>query len=80
MPTNLDCHHSFCKLRSKPYPVCLLVGLFGLIMPVFPGLVIMWLGTLVYALIQNAADKMTGWDWFAFALITLLMIVRQHRG
>ena len=30
---------------------------------------------LVYALIQNAADKMTGWDWFAFALITILMIV-----
>ena len=53
----------------------LLVGLFGLIMPVFPGLVIMWLGTLVYAIIQNAADKMTGWDWFAFALITVLMIV-----
>lgn len=53
----------------------LLVGLFGLIIPVFPGLVIMWLGTLVYALIQNAADKMTGWDWFAFVLITILMIV-----
>lgn len=53
----------------------LLVGLFGLIMPVFPGLVIMWLGTLVYALIQSSADKMTGWDWFAFALITILMIV-----
>jgi hypothetical protein len=52
----------------------LLVGLLGLIVPVFPGLTIMWLGTLVYALIQNAADKMTGWDWFLFALITLLMI------
>jgi uncharacterized protein len=35
----------------------------------------MWLATLVYALIQGAADKMTGWDWFAFAIITLLMIV-----
>lgn len=52
----------------------LLVGLFGLIVPVFPGLTIMWLATLVYALIKNSADKMTGWDWFAFALITLLMI------
>ena len=52
----------------------LLVGLFGLIVPVFPGLTIMWLATLVYALIQNAANKMTGWDWFAFAVITLLMI------
>jgi uncharacterized protein YqgC (DUF456 family) len=52
----------------------LLVGLAGLIVPVFPGLTIMWLATLVYALIQNAADKMTGWGWFAFAFITLLMI------
>jgi uncharacterized protein YqgC (DUF456 family) len=52
----------------------LLVGLFGLIVPVFPGLTIMWLATLVYALVQNAADKMTGWDWFAFVIITLLMI------
>ena len=52
----------------------LLVGLAGLIIPVFPGLTVMWLATLVYALIQNASDKMTGWDWFAFAIITLLMI------
>ena len=52
----------------------LLVGLFGLIMPVFPGLTVMWLAALVYALIQNAAGKMTGWDWFAFVIITLLMI------
>ena len=53
----------------------LLVGLFGLVVPVFPGLTVMWLATLVYALIQNAAHLMTGWDWFAFAVITLLMIV-----
>lgn len=53
----------------------LLVGLAGLIVPVFPGLTIMWLATLVYALIQNAAEQMTGWDWVAFAFITFLMIV-----
>jgi uncharacterized protein YqgC (DUF456 family) len=53
----------------------LLVGLVGLIVPVFPGLTVMWLGTLVYALIQNAAGLMTGWDWFIFGIITLLMIV-----
>ncbi len=52
----------------------LIVGLLGLIVPVFPGLTVMWLGTLVYALIQVAAGKMTGWDWFLFAVITLLMI------
>lgn len=52
----------------------LLIGLAGLIVPVFPGLTIMWLATLVYAIIQNTADKMTGWDWFFFIVITLLMI------
>jgi len=52
----------------------MLVGLVGLIVPVFPGLVVMWLATLVYALIQTANGTMTGWGWFLFALITLLMI------
>ena len=53
----------------------LLVGLVGLIMPVFPGLTVMWLATLLYALLQSAAGRMTGWDWFLFALITILMLV-----
>jgi uncharacterized protein YqgC (DUF456 family) len=53
----------------------LLVGLVGLVVPVFPGLTIMWLGTLVYALIESAAGEMTNWDWIIFAMITLLMIV-----
>src|SRR5512147_1325863 len=52
----------------------LIIGLLGLIMPVFPGLVIMWLGTLLYALIQNAAGKMATWGWVLFGMITLLMI------
>ena len=52
----------------------LIVGLVGLIMPVFPGLVVMWLGTLLYALIQNAAGNMTGWKWVIFGIITVLMI------
>lgn len=52
----------------------LLVGLFGLIVPVFPGLTIMWLAALAYALIQNARGLMTGWDWLIFAILTLLMI------
>jgi len=52
----------------------LIVGLLGLIVPVFPGLVVMWLGTLVYAILQNSAGNMTGWKWFMFGIITLLMI------
>jgi uncharacterized protein YqgC (DUF456 family) len=47
---------------------------FWIIVPVFPGLVVMWLGTLLYALIQNAAGNMTGWKWFMFGTITVLMI------
>jgi len=52
----------------------LIVGLLGLIVPIFPGLLIMWLGTLLYALIQNAGGHMTGWKWVLFAVITLLML------
>jgi uncharacterized protein YqgC (DUF456 family) len=52
----------------------LIVGLLGLIVPVFPGLVVMWLGTLLYALIQNAAGNMSGGKWFIFGIITVLMI------
>ena len=53
----------------------MLLGLLGLIVPVFPGLTVMWLATLVYALIQWSGKLMTWVDWLLFALITLLMIV-----
>jgi hypothetical protein len=48
----------------------MLVGLFGLIVPVFPGLLIMWLAALGYGII-------TGFDAvaiFIFVLITLLVV------
>jgi hypothetical protein len=52
----------------------LLIGLFGLFIPIFPGLTVMWAATLVYAIVQASADKM-GWiDWLLFAFITFLMI------
>jgi uncharacterized protein len=52
----------------------LLSGLIGLLIPVFPGLTIMWLGTLVYAIVQASSGNMTWVDWVLFTLITLLMI------
>jgi hypothetical protein len=53
----------------------MLVGLFGLLIPVFPGLLIMWLATLLYALLESAAGRM-GWiDWVLFAFISILMII-----
>lgn len=53
----------------------LLVGLAGLLIPIFPGLTVMWAATLVYALVQAGNGKMTWIDWSLFAFITLLMIV-----
>ncbi|OGO21069.1 MAG: hypothetical protein A2Y54_00455 [Chloroflexi bacterium RBG_16_51_16] len=53
----------------------LLLGLAGLIIPIFPGLTIMWLAALIYAIFQNIAEKMTTWDWVLFGLITALMLI-----
>jgi hypothetical protein len=53
----------------------LLVGLLGLLIPVFPALVVMWLATFIYALIENSIGRMTWIHWTLFALITLLMLV-----
>lgn len=52
----------------------LLAGLVGLLIPVFPGLTIMWLSTLFYAIVQASKGNMTWVDWVLFAFITLLMI------
>ncbi len=52
----------------------LLLGLFGLLIPIFPGLTIMWIATLIYAIIQAMVDNMTWAGWLLFAIITLLMI------
>lgn len=52
----------------------LLVGLAGLLIPVFPGLTVMWIATLVYAIVQATMGAMTWVDWLLFGLITLLML------
>ena len=52
----------------------LLTGLIGLMVPVFPGLTVMWLGTLAYAVVEAMIGKMTWVSWLLFVLITLLMI------
>lgn len=52
--------------------VVLLISWAGLLIPVFPGLLIMWLATLLYAIVQQMGGRMNWWDWVLFALITLL--------
>jgi uncharacterized protein len=48
----------------------MLVGLLGLIIPVFPGIEIIWLAALGYGVVSGFA----GWGIWLFILITLLMI------
>lgn len=52
----------------------LLIAWAGLLIPVFPGLIILWFATLVYALLQQAAGRMAWIDWSLFALITVLAV------
>ncbi|HMU95058.1 MAG TPA: DUF456 domain-containing protein [Anaerolineales bacterium] len=54
--------------------VILLFGLFGLLIPVFPGLTVMWIATLVYAIVRLSVGNMTWVGWLLFVVITLLMV------
>lgn len=54
--------------------VVLIFGLLGLLMPVFPGLTVMWIATLIYAIVQAGLGNMTWVGWVMFVIITLLMI------
>lgn len=53
----------------------MLVGLFGMIIPIFPGILVIWLSALFYAIVEAIAGKMDIWGWILFGLITVLMIV-----
>ncbi len=55
----------------------MLIGLIGLIVPVFPGLLIMWLATLFYAVLESAAGHMAWYQWVLFGIITVLMVFGQ---
>ena len=52
----------------------MLVGLVGLLVPIFPGLTVMWLATLIYALVRASNQNMHWFEWVLFGIITLLMI------
>ncbi len=48
----------------------MIIGLFGLVIPIFPGNVVMWMAALIYGLVFGFG----AWGWVLFGLITLLMI------
>ena len=50
--------------------ISMLVGLFGLLVPLFPGLVVIWVASLIYGLVTG----MHGVIWVFFIFITILML------
>jgi uncharacterized protein YqgC (DUF456 family) len=51
--------------------IMMIVGLFGLIIPIFPGIVVIWLAVLGYGVVTG----FTTLGWVMFALITILLLV-----
>ncbi len=49
----------------------MLVGLFGLIVPIFPGITVIWLAALGYGLVIGFSTL----GWVLFAVLSVLMIV-----
>jgi uncharacterized protein YqgC (DUF456 family) len=49
----------------------LIIGTAGLIVPVFPGLVINWVAIFIYGLLSGFGIK----GWIIFVLVTILMII-----
>ena len=48
-----------------------LIGLFGLIVPIFPGTVVMWLGILGFGVVSGFSTL----GWVLFAIISVIMLV-----
>jgi len=49
----------------------MLVGLIGIVVPILPGTVLIWLGILAYALV----DGFQAIDWLTFIVLTLIALI-----
>lgn len=58
------------EFATAAFLLVMLIGLFGMVIPIFPGGVAIWLAALVYGILFG----ISGWGWVFFILITLLMI------
>jgi uncharacterized protein YqgC (DUF456 family) len=50
--------------------ILMLVGLFGLVVPIFPGIIVIWLAALGYGVVTG----FTTLGWLLFVVLTVLMI------
>jgi len=49
----------------------MLVGLIGIVVPILPGTVLIWLGVLAYALVESFQAI----DWLTFVVLTLIALL-----
>lgn len=69
MPTDLE---FWLKVGIETLTLfVLIVGTAGLVVPVFPGLVVNWVAILIYGVLSGFGVK----GWIIFVLVTILMIV-----
>jgi uncharacterized protein YqgC (DUF456 family) len=69
MPTDLD---FWLRVGVETLTLfTLIIGTAGLIVPVFPGLVINWVAIFIYGLLSGFGVK----GWIIFVLVTILMII-----
>lgn len=69
MPTDLD---FWLRVGVETLTLfTLIIGTAGLIVPVFPGLVINWVAIFIYGLLSGFGIK----GWIIFVLVTILMII-----
>lgn len=52
----------------------LILSLFSLFFPLFPGLIVMWFALLPYIGLETLTGNMHGGSWLIFAVITVLML------
>ena len=55
--------------------IFMLVGLVGLIIPIFPGIELIWLAAFIYALFEYFAGRMELSGWLMLGLITVVLVV-----
>ena len=52
----------------------MVISLFGLLIPVYPGLTVIWAAALVYRHPGRLSRRWDGYRWLIFAMITILML------
>jgi len=57
--------------------VCFVLGFVGLVVPVLPSVVMVWVGAGLYHWLISS-DSLTWWTWSSFIVLTILIVLADH--